>query len=60
MAHLLEIPGPPLGGARTRYIVIGVVILILLLWGNPLTVIPAGHVGVKDFFGNVSASVIPA
>jgi regulator of protease activity HflC (stomatin/prohibitin superfamily) len=60
MARLLEIPGPPLGGGRTRYFIIGVVIIILVLIGSPLTVIPAGHVGVKDFFGNVSSTVIPA
>jgi prohibitin 1 len=60
MARLLEIPGPPLGGARTRYLVIGIAILVLILIGSPITVIPAGHVGVKDFFGNVSPSVIPA
>jgi len=59
MARLLEIPGPPLGGGRTRYILIGVAILILLMIGSPLTVIPAGHVGVKDLFGNVSPSVLP-
>jgi prohibitin 1 len=60
MARLLEIPGPPLGGGRTRYLIIGLAIVILLLIGSPITVIPAGHVGVKDFFGNVSSSVIPA
>jgi regulator of protease activity HflC (stomatin/prohibitin superfamily) len=32
--------------------------LILLLIGNPLTVIPAGHVGVKDLFGRVSPNVL--
>ncbi len=32
--------------------------LILFLVGNPFTVIPAGHVGVKDFFGSVSPGVL--
>jgi len=59
MARLLEIPGPSMGGGRIRYIAIVVAILLLLLIGSPITVIPAGHVGVKDFFGNVSSSVIP-
>jgi prohibitin 1 len=35
-----------------------VVGLILFLVGNPFTVIPAGHVGVKDFFGSVSPGVL--
>lgn len=35
-----------------------VVGLIAFLIGNPVTVIPAGHVGVKDFFGSVSPSVL--
>jgi regulator of protease activity HflC (stomatin/prohibitin superfamily) len=34
------------------------IILIILLRANPLTVIPAGHVGVKDFFGRVSPDVL--
>ena len=29
-----------------------------VLIGNPIKVIPAGHVGVKDFFGNVSPNVV--
>jgi regulator of protease activity HflC (stomatin/prohibitin superfamily) len=40
-----------------RMIVLGLVVLILLV-GNPVTVIPAGHVGVKDLFGRVSSSVL--
>jgi sulfite exporter TauE/SafE len=30
-------------------VVLIVVAMILLIAGNPLTIIPAGHVGVKDF-----------
>lgn len=47
------------GGGGLRYAVIGVALLLLFLIGNPLTVIPAGHVGVKDFFGSVSPSILP-
>jgi prohibitin 1 len=32
--------------------------LILVLMGGPFRTVPAGHVGVKDFFGNVGASVL--
>jgi prohibitin 1 len=58
--RLVDISMPSPGSGKTRIIVIVVVALLLFLWGNPITVIPAGHVGVKDFFGNVSTSVVPA
>ena len=48
----------PAGGLRWALIVVA--LLIFLAIGSPLTVIPAGHVGVKDFFGRVSPSVLPA
>jgi prohibitin 1 len=56
--RLIDVSGTPGGGrsVRTLVIVIGIVLVILL--GNPVRVIPAGHVGVKDFFGNVSSSVL--
>lgn len=46
-------------GRRARVLAIAVALLLLFLVGNPVRVIPAGHVGVKDFFGNVSAAVLP-
>lgn len=39
-------------------IVVGLVVLGVV-FGNPITVVPAGHVGVKDFFGIVSPTVLP-
>ncbi len=35
------------------------IVLFLLLIGGPLRTVPAGHVGVKDFFGQVSAQTLP-
>ncbi len=55
---VVEGKGPGGGGLRWALLVVGV--LVVLMIGSPLTVIPAGHVGVKDFFGNVSSSVLPA
>jgi len=46
-------------GGGLRFALIAVALVLLVMIGNPLTVIPAGHVGVKDFFGNVSESVLP-
>ena len=46
------------GGRPIRIFLIAVALFILLLIGNPVTVIPAGHVGVKDFFGIVSPNVL--
>ena len=45
------------GGARVA--VIAVALLLLAVFFNPLKAIPAGHVGVKDFFGIVSKNVLP-
>ena len=49
-------PGPRGPGLRT--LLIGVAILVAILAGNPFKVVPAGHVGVKNFFGNVSSDVL--
>ena len=50
-------PGMP-GGRGVRSIAIAIGLLILFLIGNPIRVIPAGHVGVKDLFGRVSSDVL--
>lgn len=49
-------PGPKL----VRRALIGIVLFVLLVIGGPITVVPAGHVGVKDFFGKVSPNALPA
>ncbi len=41
-----------------RIIATAIVLFVVLSIANPVTVIPAGHVGVKDFFGNVSSTVL--
>jgi regulator of protease activity HflC (stomatin/prohibitin superfamily) len=48
------------GGKALRRAVIGLVLFVILILGAPVTVVPAGHVGVKDFFGRVSANALPA
>jgi len=58
MAKLFEVVPPSVPGRRVVRIAIIAVVLVLFLAGNPVTVIPAGHVGVKDFFGRVSPSVL--
>jgi len=47
------------GAGGIRFAVIAVIVLVLFLLSNPIKVIPAGHVGVKDFFGIVSKNVLP-
>lgn len=44
---------------KARILVIAAVLVVLFLVGNPIRVIPAGHVGVKDLFGKVSSEVLP-
>lgn len=47
------------GGRPLRTAIIGLVLFVVLILGAPITVVPAGHVGVKDFFGSVSKSILP-
>src|SRR5262249_36979455 len=54
------LPSPNPGPRFLRRLLIGFVLFVVLVLGAPITVVPAGHVGVKDFFGNVSESVLPA
>ena len=49
----------PTAGRSIRRSAIVVIVIVLLLMGGPVTVVPAGHVGVKDFFGSVSPAVLP-
>jgi prohibitin 1 len=53
----------PPSGASSRFARAAIIVLIavvLLVIGGPITVVPAGHVGVKDFFGSVSPNSLPA
>jgi len=47
------------GAGGVRFAVVAVVLVVLFFLFNPVKVIPAGHVGVKDFFGIVSKKVLP-
>jgi regulator of protease activity HflC (stomatin/prohibitin superfamily) len=48
-------------GPRTALgLIVLVVCLIVLLFFGPIRTVPAGHVGVKDFFGQVSPQTLPA
>lgn len=54
-----EIVPPPPGSRFVRNAIIALVVFVLVVIGGPITVVPAGHVGVKDFFGRVSANALP-
>jgi prohibitin 1 len=47
------------GAGGVRLAVVAVVLMVLFFLLNPLRVIPAGQVGVKDLFGVVSKTVLP-
>jgi prohibitin 1 len=51
--------GGATGASGIRLAVIAVAALVLFVLANPIKVIPAGHVGVKDFFGIVSKNPLP-
>ena len=52
---------PPAGTSPrvARNAIIVLILLVLIVIGGPITVVPAGHVGVKDFFGSVSPNSLP-
>lgn len=56
--RMFEMVPPVPGGRRILKIALIVGAVILLIAGSPLTMIPAGHVGVKDLFGRVSSDVL--
>jgi regulator of protease activity HflC (stomatin/prohibitin superfamily) len=58
MPRLIDVSAVPGAGRGLRGLIIAIAIVVAVLIGNPIKVIPAGHVGVKDFFGNVSSSVL--
>ncbi|MEN6446420.1 MAG: prohibitin family protein [Syntrophaceae bacterium] len=41
-----------------KYIVAVIAVIMVFTIANPIAVIPAGHVGVKDFFGYVSSATL--
>jgi prohibitin 1 len=59
-SKLFEMVPPAPGSRRILKLALIVGLFILLIIGSPITVIPAGHVGVKDLFGKVSSDVLPA
>ncbi|HKF45032.1 MAG TPA: prohibitin family protein [Thermoanaerobaculia bacterium] len=59
MARLIDVSAAPGTGRGLRGLIIAIAIVVVILIGNPITVIPAGHVGVKDFFGSVSPTALP-
>ncbi len=56
--QVFEIKPPRLGNAR--WVLFGLAALFFFMFFNPVVVIPAGNVGVLDFFGNVSSRVLPS
>jgi prohibitin 1 len=55
--ELVRMPNPP---RPTSVVVVIVVVagLILFVAGGPIRTVPAGNVGIKDFFGQVSSSTL--
>src|SRR5947209_3046247 len=54
-----SLPGTPtLRPSRVGLAVLGVIAVILFLVAGPFRTVPAGNVGVKDFFGSVSSSTL--
>jgi prohibitin 1 len=56
--ELVRMPGSPRSARFVAAIVAAVVVFLLIVLGGPFRTVPAGHVGVKDFFGRVSSSTM--
>ncbi len=60
MAKTFEIvPNAGTNPRLARNAILLLIVVVLVAIGGPITVVPAGHVGVKDFFGSVSPNVLP-
>ncbi len=60
MAKTFEIvPNAGSNPRVARNAIILLIVIVLVAIGGPITVVPAGHVGVKDFFGSVSPNSLP-
>jgi regulator of protease activity HflC (stomatin/prohibitin superfamily) len=55
---LIDMPAPRKFGG-VGLLILAVIGLFVFAVGGPFRTVPAGHVGVKDFFGNVSSSTLP-
>jgi prohibitin 1 len=60
MAKTFEIvPNAGTNPRLARNAILLLIVVVLIAIGGPVAVVPAGHVGVKDFFGSVSPNVLP-
>src|SRR6516162_6432074 len=57
-SELVSLPRLPRSSSLVGTVAIIVVVLIVFLAAGPIRTVPAGHVGVKDFFGSVSSSTL--
>ena len=57
-SELVSLPRLPRSSSFVGTVAIIVVVLIVFLAAGPIRTVPAGHVGVKDFFGSVSSSTL--
>lgn len=57
-SKLFEVVPPSYSGRKILRLGILIALVVLFLAGSPITVIPAGHVGVMDLFGRVSPNVL--
>jgi prohibitin 1 len=61
MAKVIDLDSAGRGAlSGLRLLILGFVVVLFFAFFNPIAVIPAGHVGVLDFFGSVSSRVLPS
>ena len=57
-SELVSLPRLPRSSSFVGTVAIIVIVLIVFVAAGPIRTVPAGHVGVKDFFGSVSLSTL--
>ena len=53
-----RLPTTPLRPSRVGLLILVVIAFVLFLAAGPFRTVPAGNVGIKDFFGSVSPSTL--
>jgi regulator of protease activity HflC (stomatin/prohibitin superfamily) len=55
--QIRNLPRPPRPSVNFR-VLLAILFILFLLFMGPFRTVPAGHVGIKDFFGQVSSSTL--
>src|SRR5438128_450360 len=58
LRRMPRMPLPVQAVSRIGLVVVAIIVIVVFLAAGPFRTVPAGNVGIKDFFGSVSASTL--